>query len=305
MPKVPETRYVALPSSVTNPLLTCILRHYSYECKAAAQERPYKARPSRTQQLLNPTLVPKLSEDVHREPGETYVPYTFVSVYLNTDLARRSGLADKILASREADRGRQGEPSARARSPSSGSIDSVSTISTNRSVSVSRERSKRRGSRTPDRGGSASPQPNDSRKRRYSDASEDGSAKSYSSDDEQRSRSKEWTEERNIRRRRRESSPEERGRHRASATRDSRKSDRRSKSLEKSRIAKQRRSMTPDAAYDHSDRRTYRDRDSLEGQSKAGRSRQEPRGREGPPRERSLSPYSRRLALTQSMNLGR
>ncbi|KAI2790489.1 hypothetical protein POX_d06005 [Penicillium oxalicum] len=276
------------PSKASSTTLCqkCLKRDI-YECKAAAQERPYKARPSRTQQLLNPTLVPKLSEDVHREPGET------------------SGLADKILVSREADRGRQGEPSARARSPSSGSIDSVSTISTNRSVSVSRERSKRRGSRTPDRGGSASPQPNDSRKRRYSDASEDGSAKSYFSDDEQRSRSKEWIEERNIRRRRRESSPEERGRHRASATRDSRKSDRRSKSLEKSRIAKQRRSMTPDAAYDHSDRRTYRDRDSLEGQSKAGRSRQEPRGREGPPRERSLSPYSRRLALTQSMNLGR
>jgi len=40
------------------------LRHYSYECKASAQERPYVPRPSRTQQLLNPKLVPKLTTEV-------------------------------------------------------------------------------------------------------------------------------------------------------------------------------------------------------------------------------------------------
>lgn len=39
-------------------------RHYSYECKASAQDRPYISRPSRTQQLMNPKLVPKLSSDV-------------------------------------------------------------------------------------------------------------------------------------------------------------------------------------------------------------------------------------------------
>jgi hypothetical protein len=39
--------------------------------------------------------------------------------------------------------------------------------------------------------------------------------------------------------------------------------------------------------------------------AQAGRSRQDPRARGGPPRERSMSPYSKRLALTQSMNLGR
>ncbi|KAL8720236.1 MAG: hypothetical protein Q9225_002868 [Loekoesia sp. 1 TL-2023] len=38
-----------------------------YECKATAQERPYASRPSRTQQLANPTLVPKLSSDVPNE----------------------------------------------------------------------------------------------------------------------------------------------------------------------------------------------------------------------------------------------
>lgn len=39
-------------------------RHYSYECKASAQERPYVSRPSRSQQLRNPKLVPKLTNDV-------------------------------------------------------------------------------------------------------------------------------------------------------------------------------------------------------------------------------------------------
>lgn len=43
----------------------CLKRgHYSYECKAQLQERPYKARPSRTQQLLNPKLAPKLTNHV-------------------------------------------------------------------------------------------------------------------------------------------------------------------------------------------------------------------------------------------------
>ncbi|KAK0643129.1 hypothetical protein B0T16DRAFT_332337 [Cercophora newfieldiana] len=37
------------------------LRHYSFECKAAPQERPYVPRPSRTQQLFNPKLQPKLT----------------------------------------------------------------------------------------------------------------------------------------------------------------------------------------------------------------------------------------------------
>ncbi len=45
-------------------LLTVAERHYSYECKAAPQERPYIARPSRTQQLSNPKLLPKLSNEV-------------------------------------------------------------------------------------------------------------------------------------------------------------------------------------------------------------------------------------------------
>ncbi|KAF4126294.1 hypothetical protein GMORB2_0030 [Geosmithia morbida] len=38
-------------------------RHYSYECKASSQDRPYVSRPSRTQQMRNPKLVPKLDSD--------------------------------------------------------------------------------------------------------------------------------------------------------------------------------------------------------------------------------------------------
>ena len=44
-----------------------LLRHYSYECKAVVQERPYVSRPSRTQQLFNPKLVPKLMSDAPKE----------------------------------------------------------------------------------------------------------------------------------------------------------------------------------------------------------------------------------------------
>ncbi|GAA87527.1 hypothetical protein AKAW_05641 [Aspergillus luchuensis IFO 4308] len=55
-------------------------RHYSYECKVTAQERPYTSRPSRTQQLLNPKLRPQLSADVP------------------SDSSRTKGLATEILA---------------------------------------------------------------------------------------------------------------------------------------------------------------------------------------------------------------
>ncbi|KAK4131329.1 hypothetical protein BT67DRAFT_444765 [Trichocladium antarcticum] len=51
-------------SPIQCPSLTVTERHYSYECKAPPQERPYIARPSRTQQLSNPKLLPKLSNEV-------------------------------------------------------------------------------------------------------------------------------------------------------------------------------------------------------------------------------------------------
>jgi hypothetical protein len=93
----------------------CLKRgHYSYECKAPAQERPYKSRPSRTQQLLNPSLKPKLTTEVPE------------------DLVRKKGVADEILKKKEEDR-------KRGRSLSTSSADSVSTISTNRSRSPPRK----------------------------------------------------------------------------------------------------------------------------------------------------------------------
>jgi hypothetical protein len=56
-------------------------RHFSYECKAAAQERPYIARPSRTQQLLNPKLAPKLSSDVPNDFMQKYAYLWEIAVH--------------------------------------------------------------------------------------------------------------------------------------------------------------------------------------------------------------------------------
>ncbi|KAF2210330.1 hypothetical protein CERZMDRAFT_99395 [Cercospora zeae-maydis SCOH1-5] len=52
------------PSKATPTTLCqkCLKKgHYTYECTATQQERPYTSRPSRSQQLLNPKLAPKLS----------------------------------------------------------------------------------------------------------------------------------------------------------------------------------------------------------------------------------------------------
>lgn len=52
----------------------------------------------------------------------------------------------------------------------------------------------------------------------------------------------------------------------------------------------------------------YRDRDDYEDHSGPLRGQRRPRSplqQRGPPRERSLSPFSKRLALTQAMNMGR
>ncbi|KAJ0107149.1 hypothetical protein J7T55_014679 [Diaporthe amygdali] len=101
-------------------------RHYSYECKVQLQERPYNARPSRTQQLLNPKLVPKLTNDTP------------------DDATRKKGVADEELARKEAERARKreldedNEPRGReheSKRQRSSSVDSVSSISTRSSKS--------------------------------------------------------------------------------------------------------------------------------------------------------------------------
>ncbi|KAJ5297923.1 hypothetical protein PENANT_c012G02151 [Penicillium antarcticum] len=249
------------------------------------------ARPSRTQQLLNPKLMPKLSNE---NPNQ---------------LLESTGVADDLLAKREQERGRKrdledttdphSQSPKRARSISSHSMSSISTISTNRSYSTSPRRSKR--DEHESRRGSTSPPPTKSRKRRYSDSSEGRAGSVHSSEQRPRSISRERTDDRNTRRRRRESSPEERGRHRA-AGRHSLRRDRRSRSVDKARVPKEKRSPTPDGARD----RHYRDRASPPRQSQPAQSRQDTRMRnDQPPRERSLSPFSKRLALTQAMNHGR
>lgn len=119
---------IGAPSKATPSTLCqkCLKRgHYSYECKAVAQERPYVSRPSRTQQLFNPKLVPKLTNDAPQ------------------DLSGSKGKQEEQLAKTklEEDRGRkrdrdghdldnQSEPK-RLRSTSSRSSVSVSTVSTN------------------------------------------------------------------------------------------------------------------------------------------------------------------------------
>ncbi|KAI4954306.1 hypothetical protein J4E91_002018 [Alternaria rosae] len=92
----------------------CLKRgHYSYECKAPAQERPYKSRPSRTQQLLNPKLQPKLTTEVPE------------------DLLRKKGVADEVLKKKEEDRKR-----ARSLSTSSTTDEDIMGTTTKRCGSV-------------------------------------------------------------------------------------------------------------------------------------------------------------------------
>ncbi|KAJ5145544.1 uncharacterized protein N7515_000108 [Penicillium bovifimosum] len=259
------------------------LKRDIYECKAPPQERPYIPRPSRTQQLLNPDLVPKLSSD---NPNE---------------LLRKEGLADELLARREEERGRKedlGDLSDRySHSPKRDRSLSVATISTNRSYDSSPHRGKHGANETDRRDDSRSPEK--TRKRRYSDSSEDHTG-SPQPGRKTRSPSGEPADDRNTRRRRRESSPEERGRHRGSG-RHSERRRRRSRSLDKERI-KDMRSMTPDVPRD----RSYRDRASPPRQFQSGRSRPDSQAqKQEPPRERSLSPFSKRLRLTEAMNHGR
>ncbi|KAL4968989.1 zinc finger CCHC-type containing 10 [Aspergillus stella-maris] len=272
------------PSKATASTLCqkCLKRgHYSYECKVTAQERPYLARPSRTQQLQNPKLRPQLTNNVL------------------DDASRTQGTADALLAQREEGRGRKREledidpssnrsPAAkRSRSISSDSASSVSTISTNQSRSASPRRE-----RYDERREAKSVSHSYSRKRRHSDSSSGYSVSSYSS----RERSRTRTPERNIRRRRRESSPKERGRPRDNSRPASRRERSRSYSIDQSRIARERR---PTAEESAGPGRSYTKQRGHE-RKEDGRDRAPP-----PRRERSLSPYSKRIALTQAMNMDR
>jgi hypothetical protein len=70
---------VSLASSFAYIGTNLTSRHYSYECKAVVQERPYVSRPSRTQQLFNPRLVPKLTSDAPKDLLRKYVCFRNLS----------------------------------------------------------------------------------------------------------------------------------------------------------------------------------------------------------------------------------
>lgn len=224
------------------------------------------------------------------------------------------GVADEILANQERERGRKrdlededipdlhDQSRKRARSTSSFSSYSVSTISTNLSRSISPDmRSPRR---PPNNRGANERAPSASsrrhRKRRYSE-SLSGYSHSPPAPDRRLSPTMEREIERNTRRKRRDSSPKQRGRSRDSSMRGSWRARSQSESRERSRIARGRRSMTPSSAREVTMTRHQQEYDARRGQPASGRQdRFIP-----PPRERSLSPFSKRLALTQAMNMGR
>ena len=343
----------------------CLKRgHYSYECKSSTQERPYVSRPSRTQQLTNPKLLPQLTSDVPN------------------DLLRKKGVADEQLAKKEAERGRKrkleddGDSSvSRKMSRSASSYSSVSTISTNRSRSVSADGTpkgvtgqsqlmsglalsgKRRRSRsssisyTSDREQGGKTHGSRYRSRRHLSPALSGRredrplgvrngdnkhlarhqkrSRSLSSSSEssydKRLKRRSPNEDRGGKRRRRASrSPDDRGRERDSEgpRRTNRRTYSPSESRDRSEVTRHRKSMTPGvpSKLDAVSRRdtSYGRRDSYDNdhdryggsaRNPTGNVRKHERGPENrlpPPRKgRSLSPFSKRLALTQAMNTGR
>jgi len=290
-------------------LLTVLERHYSYECKAGPQERPYIPRPSRTQQLFNPKLLPKLASETPNALQETCVAAFVYTPDFSLTCAHRKGVADEELAKREAERARKREremdeeadlrsptPSRRGRSPSYDSVSSISTRSPSpaprrsRSRSVSPQpREKRRVRRSPSPRGSPIRGRSYDTGRRYSRSPSRSQEREYPSRDSRAPRSP--LPRRSLSPQRDYGSPEQYDRRRVSYTR---------------RTYSRSRSRSPvnldDTARKHR-ARGYRDREERgpRGNSPPPRPPQRP----SPPRERSLSPFSRRLALTQAMNKGR
>lgn len=296
------------PSSVQ--CQKCLKRgHYSYECKATAQERPYVSRPSRSQQFRNPKLVPKLT-------NETLNP-----------LEQKKGVADEELAKLEASRAREREREQRddgliepnAKPHGSVSSRSVSTISTGASRSPSLGKNRAR-----------SPAQSPRSRSPYSDDSQRGRR------DNSRSRSRSHSPSLN-----RSRSPRVEARHRRSDSgrspspgdfdhRDQYRSRDPLPSVKGSAPPRHPREYLPKSRSPHSFRhrrsgsprspqpRGRRDQRPDRSRTRHDRERLPPRGRfddrrqgHGGPdpgdhaRERSLSPFSQRLAMTQAMKGGR
>ncbi|KAG9677328.1 hypothetical protein KCU99_g2080, partial [Aureobasidium melanogenum] len=241
--------------------------HYSYECKAQAQERPYISRPSRSQQLLNPKLKPKLANIAptptvteHEESSAIHKPAQ--------ERSRKRSLdnMDDHRSSRK-----------RSRSAASFSSASVSTISTR---SPSPERPRYRHGAKQEREVSATGGAGDKRVRPSNSASSQDHMQSYEAHG------------RNTRMRRNSRSPSERGRRRGRSA----NSERRMRSASSERNAlKDGRGLTPvrrpdDAdnnamlgqhtGLERADYKTYRDQD------------REMKDVPGGERPRSLSPFT-------------
>ncbi|KAI9673297.1 MAG: hypothetical protein M1829_004362 [Trizodia sp. TS-e1964] len=304
----------------------CLKRgHYSFECKASTQQRPYAARPSRTQQLLNPKLLPKLMSEVPN------------------DLLRKKGVADEQLAKKERERALQREETHeevlmdRNRSASVSTQSTISTISTNLSRSQSPGKDEDMNYYHSQR--SPSPMPpfretESKKKRRRSPSSSVSNRSETSVEKEGLSRSKHF--DRHTRRRQNSRSPGERGRRRSRSSHryDDEKPRRdRSRTVDQSRIARERqrsftpsenkpshrtrggsrserrmreRSMSDEADAGTSRRRSRHNDDRYEDDYQGSRRHEPPNNNKRPARdERSLSPYSKRLALTQAMNMAR
>ncbi|KAH7149486.1 zinc knuckle-domain-containing protein [Dactylonectria estremocensis] len=282
----------------------CLKRgHYSYECKASAQDRPYVSRPSRSQQLRNPKLVPKLTND---SPNP---------------LERKEGIANEQLAKAEAERARKREreerddeliesSSKRQRSVSS---HSVSTISTGASRSPSPPRRNARSPSPQRRDESPRSETNVGLRERRRDHSRSRSRSLERQPPQKRPMSRDSrssdpdNQERSYRAR--DAAPRYPERDDAPPPRNSRKDSLGSKGSFDSRNQHARESRSPEP-------RARQNRWPEQHNSGSGRD-QGPRGRDygnappsrGPPREerareRSLSPFSQRLALTKSLNYG-
>lgn len=299
--------------------LTVSARHYSYECKVQLQERPYNPRPSRTQQLLNPKLVPKLTNDTPDDATRKYAfelpfaPLSFPSITDPANSCIRKGVADEELARKEAERARKrelddhDEPSGRepgSKRQRSSSVDSVSSISTRSSKSPP---PRRRASPSPRRAQDLSPPARRPRRSRSFDSVSDGSRRRSPTPDAQYrphlSRHQESPDHRarpDSRRGPRDESferdtrPPMRQARRPSVSDDDRPAPRRQQRYSSQSPG---RADTRDRRRPGEDRyREYRERDECRG------GRGDPPREPEPPRERSLSPFSKRLALTQAMN---
>ena len=207
-------------------------------------------------------------------------------------------MADEQLAEAEArrnadsaldpnDRGRARSPRARSRSRSVSLSSSVSTISTNKSRSQSRSHSRDRSHRLQTNGETrrhrSKTPPDYPRKRKHRSISSSYSRSPRSPRRAPGSHHKS--------RRHRTISPIDRGRP-SSMRRGSHRSRSNSASMDKSQITKQRKSLDAEPDFEHEGRGKR-----FGGFRPSGQQPRELR------RERSLSPYSKRLALTQAMNL--